>query len=351
MQSTSLEPPSLGNRTLDAFNSVAVLTNCTDASHPDPQSSTTLSCLRGLSTTALLNATITDHEKKLHTFTGEIYLPAVDHDFLPLASSELTLGGYFPRIPIIIGWTEDDFAVFTPSDIATASDTEAWLYTYYPALSNATMDTLLSLYPSTDFTTRATAAAANHKTNRTAEFYRTAQIFRDTVLVCPSLLFGHAMAQKYEGEEEGSCNSTIPVYYYAQNQTILTFAQRAGLGVIHTSEMPYVFANFTLWERAAGKGGSTLTEADYGLLHRESRSWSTFANTGAPMSAERRDTLVGWEQAYERGDDMLDAQVYVVGGGTPGMSGLGGEEALAREKLRERCGFLNREDVIKELQY
>lgn len=344
MQSTALEPTSTSNLTLDAFNSVAALTNCTDISNLDPQSDATLSCLRRLPFPTLLNATITDHDSKSNTTDGDIYLPTVDHDFLPLPSSELTLRGRFPRIPITIGWTKDDATLFTPRTITTPDDTSNFLSTRWPALSNATITTLLSLYPTSDF-------PASH--NRSAEFYRSAQLFRDILLVCPSFLFGHAMAQKYYNYDDNCTATAPPVYYYTQNSTILTPYLNAtglsGFGVIHTSELAYVFANFTPYVSGT-EGLIAPTAEDDALRRREARSWSTFATTGAP-SAEGKDTLEGWSEAYEDGEGMMDASVYVVGGGTPGMSGLkDGKGVLGRQKLSERCGFLNSE-VIRELQY
>ncbi|EOD53061.1 putative carboxylesterase type b protein [Neofusicoccum parvum UCRNP2] len=262
MQSTALEPTSTSNLTLDAYNTVANLTNCTSPSNPDPQSLTTLSCLRSLPFEVLMNATITGHDAMLTSTDGDIYLPTVDGTFLPLSSSELTLRGMFPRMPIMVGWTEDDATLFTPQTITTAADTVTFLSSYWPAMSNNTITTLLSLYPTSDFTSR---AAAN---NRSAEFYRSAQIFRDILLVCPSFLFSQAMAEKWSNNSSIPTTNTTttypsqvplsspnpspkpPVFLYAQNQTILDELYLSslglpGLGIIHTSDLPYVFANFT----------------------------------------------------------------------------------------------------------
>ena len=41
------------------------------------------------------------------------YLQTIDNSFLPLPSLELTLKGMFPKLPIIIGWTNDDTTLFT----------------------------------------------------------------------------------------------------------------------------------------------------------------------------------------------------------------------------------------------
>ena len=106
MESTALEPTSTSNLTVDAYNAIANLTGCV---HGDgPQSSETLACLRSLPFEKLLDATIEQRDSSATTNNGDVYLPTVDGDFLPLPSSELTLKGMFPKLPIIIGWTNDD---------------------------------------------------------------------------------------------------------------------------------------------------------------------------------------------------------------------------------------------------
>lgn len=72
-------------------------------------------------------------------------------------------------------------------------------------------------------------------------------------------------------------------------------------------------------------------------------------------------TLQGWGSAYPNatgeiggGEGVDNAWVYVIGGPNEGMSSLEGEgavDAIAVQKLKERCGFLNREDVIAQLKY
>ncbi|GME26217.1 Carboxylesterase type B [Neofusicoccum parvum] len=328
MQSTALEPTSTSNLTLDAYNTVANLTNCTSPSNPDPQSLTTLSCLRSLPFEVLMNATITGHDAMLTSTDGDIYLPTVDGTFLPLSSSELTLRGMFPRMPIMVGWTEDDATLFTPQTITTAADTVTFLSSYWPAMSNNTITTLLSLYPTSDFTSR---AAAN---NRSAEFYRSAQIFRDILLVCPSFLFSQAMAEKWSNN---SCipttNTTTtypsqvplsshnpspkpPVFLYAQNQTILDELYLSslglpGLGIIHTSDLPYVFANFTPYTDGTD-WAIAPTRGDVGLRIAQAGSWLSFASTGAPSGADGKAALPGWEGAYGAGKGLGDARVFVV---------------------------------------
>ncbi|KAF9261260.1 alpha/beta-hydrolase [Marasmius fiardii PR-910] len=336
MESTALEPGSTSNLTFDTFNTVTKLTGCDIDG--DPQSDASLECLRGLPMEQLLNITVAQHDSTADQNDGDTYLPVVDDDFLPLASSELAQRGMFPRIPIMIGWTQDDLTLFTHTNINTSSDTRDFIHLFFPDLTNTTLNTLLSLYPSSDF---------SPSTNFSAEFYRSATMFRDMLLVCPSFLFGHAMAQKYQND-----NQSPAVYYFDQNQTVYGEAFK-GLGVVHSSELAYVFSNFKDLQ-ANDTGTINPTAADCDLQRRESRSWSSFANRGRP-SLDGHETIEGWESAY--GSDrrgMLDARLYVIGGLSGGISPLDGEGAkpeVARQKLRERCEFLNGEDVISQLKY
>ncbi|THV00542.1 alpha/beta-hydrolase [Dendrothele bispora CBS 962.96] len=348
IESTALEPTSTSNLTIDSFNAVANLTGCD--TFGNPQGPETLSCLRQLPMETLLNVTIVQHDSTADSNDGDIYLPTVDGDFLPLASSELARRGMFVKMPVIIGWTKDDATLFTPSD-KTAHE---FLNIFYPDLNETTVETLLELYPAEDF-------APNPAANLSVEFYRSAQVFRDIIMSCPSFLLGHAMAEKFFNDSDdtfdsSSSNSTVPpVFLYEFNQTIHTpFLESIGLpglGVIHTSELPYVYANFETYNIT---GVIRPTVSDFALLEQVSRSWTTFVNTGVPSLTDK-DTLQDWKGSYQRpGAGMLDASLYVIGGPNAGISTLEGEgsnEAVAIQKLKERCEFLNRDDIIEQLKY
>ncbi|KAJ6466845.1 Alpha/Beta hydrolase protein [Mycena sanguinolenta] len=347
IESTALEANMTSTLTRDVFINVAVLTGC--AENGDAQSAATIACMRNLTMDKLWNATLTNYNS-LSAFTdGDIWLPNVDGTFIPAAPSQLVRTGNFTKMPVVVGWTRDDATLFTPGAIATDADTREFVGSYYPFLNSTNFETLMDLYPVSDF-------AANTAANLSAEFYRSAEIFRDILFTCPSFYFGHAMATKYYSDAS-SAHSSIPVYFYEQNQTILsTFLDVSGvpgLGVIHTSELAYVFGNFTPYEYSWAAEVITPSAADDKLLRQQSRSWSTFAALGRPTLASK-DTLQGWEPSYAVGDGMMDAEIYVVGGPEPGMSALEGRGAnpdVAAQRLRERCEFLNREDIITALKY
>ena len=133
-----------------------------------------------------------------------------------------------------MGYTEDDTAPFTDIIIKTANQTETFFRDYAPAMSDANLQHLLSLYPVGEF-------AANPVANLSAEFYRSARILRDILMVCEPLLYGQALTQR--GQK---------VYYYDQNQTVVDGPLESlglpGLGVVHTSEFAYMFNNISHYD-------------------------------------------------------------------------------------------------------
>lgn len=356
VESTALEPNMTSTLTRDTFTDVAVLAGCADE-NGGAQGAQTISCLRNLTWTELWNVTLTNYNALAAYSDGDIWLPNIDGTFLPSAPSALVRTGNFTKMPIIVGWTRNDATLFTSSDIVTDADTRAFIGSYYPFFNATNFETLMGLYPVSDF-------AANTTANLSAEFYRSAEIFRDILLTCPSFYFAHAMAAKYYNNissattQKASSGNDIPVYIYEQNQTILDayldVTGSPGLGVIHTSELAYVFGNFTPFEDSWLQDIVVPSAADYLLLRQQSRSWSTFAALGKPSGVVAKDTLPDWTSSYAVGDRMMDAEIYVIGGPAPGMSALAGSEAnpdIAAQKLQERCEFLNREDIINELKY
>lgn len=338
MQSTALEPTMTSNLSFNATSAIATAAGCnfTDAYSTSPA---LINCLRSLPAETLLNLTLDFITETSANNDGDIFLPTVDQDFLPSLASKLVAEGKFPKLKMMTGWMENDATIFTAQTIETDNDTRAFFEVYYPSLNSTTLTNLLNLYLITDF-------SANTTANLSAEFYRSAEIFRDILLTCPSFYFASAMANKYYNETQP------PVYLYSGNQTILgnylDSSGLPGLGVIHTSELSYLYGNLSIFNVTnAGLPGYHFapSASDYELARQVPRSWSSFAATGHPSKGN--DTLPGWTSAYP--DGKGDGIVYVIGGGDEGMNG--NNTAMLKERLSERCGFLNSEEVIEQLQY
>ncbi|XXG98130.1 Suppressor of Sensor Kinase (SLN1) [Hypoxylon texense] len=339
-ESQALEPGITGNFTINAFRLVAEATGCVkgDALHA-PE---TIACLRRLPMDVVQAAAESTYVADIAHNIGDLWLPVVDGDFLPEAPSLLLADGKFAaHVTAMMGWCEDDVTFFTDTAIATADDTRDFIQTYVPNVSPANVDELLSLYPVGDF-------AADPAADLSAEFYRAARVFRDIIMVCEPVRFASVLAAA--GSE---------TYLYDWNQTILdpilaAAAGQAGLGVVHTSEFAYVYGNLSHYDRPGYPFAPA--PADYALLRRGARSWSTFVSTGKPALAGS-ETFQGFGAAIPAGTSSGENQtwsLFVAGGPDEGFSvvdGPGSKPAIAAQKLRERCAYLNSPEIIEQLRF
>ena len=101
------------------------------------------------------------------------------------------------------------------------------------------------------------------------------------LFTCQPIYYGQVLAEA--GKD---------VYFYNQNQSMFTAALRAdglnGLGVVHTSELLYVFGNLSKYDIPGYDYDPK--PSDFVLRDQESRSWSSFTAVGRP-SLEGHDTL------------------------------------------------------------
>ncbi|KAK7985455.1 lipase [Apiospora saccharicola] len=329
------------NMTRDAVQVLVDYVGCNTTSLDDAQ---TISCLQSLDMETLLDASLATYRSDL----GDLWLPAIDGDFWPAAPSVLLDQGSFANVTTMIGWTQDDMTLYTDPSIQTAQDTLDSVRATYRYISDTNMAKLLALYPVSDFAAEA-AAKGNH---HSSEFYRAARIARDILMVCQPLHVAHTL-----GAVAGN-----DVFLYDWNQTIVGPALAAvrnlyGVGVPHTAEFAYVFGNLSAYD--VNGYPFEPTAADYALVRRGSRSWSTFASTGRP-SLEGHDTFVGFGKAYNssgaEGAAAGDGEpyIFVVGGPYEGLSvvdGPGSIPEVAGQRIRERCAFLNSPEMIEQLGY
>ncbi|KAF2846439.1 alpha/beta-hydrolase [Plenodomus tracheiphilus IPT5] len=332
-ESQSLEPGITGPFARDAMAAMIDYVGCNTTSLDAPE---TIACLRKMDTTTLLNASITTYQSDIAHNIGDIWLPIVDGDFLPAAPSKLIAEGRFGNATFMSGWQQDDMNYYTNTSIATANDTYDFIRRYLPAMPEASLIQLLNMYPVDEF---------KAGLNLTAEFYRSARMFRDILMICPSLHLGEAVKKTQH----------VPVFFYNFNQTILDpllvyVTNISGYGIVHTSEFAYVFDSFESYNVS----GYTLhvIQADRDLAVRASRSWSTYASKGYPVAQGRPSpTLEGWEDALSRPGGPY---VMTIGGPSEGLFALTGPnstEVVQVQKLDERCRFLNSPAIIKALQY
>lgn len=333
-QSQALEPGITGNFTMNEMQLVVDETGCNTT---DLHSAETIACLRSIPMEPLLNASVAVHVADISNNIGDSWLPAVDDDFLPAPPSVLTAEGRFARVPTMIGWTDNDVAFYTPTDIHTERDTFNFVASYLPSMTSDSITSILTLYPTTDFP----ADTANNISSQTV---RSARIFRDILMTCMPIWYGSQLSAR-----------GADVYLYDFNQTLLDPIFRAmrapALGAIHTSEFAYVFGNISHYDVDLDGYEFNPVDSDYRLQTQVSRSWISFAAVGRP-SLERKQTLRGWEGAFSGEDD--ETRIFVIGGPEEGLFTLDGEgssAALAAQRLRERCEFLNSEEVRRQMMF
>ena len=331
-ESQALEPGITANFTLEAMANLVDFIGCNTTSF---DSKATVQCLRNQPRQALTHAQFQTSGAGPAQNLGDQWLPVVDGDFLPAAPSELIQKGRFANITTIIGWAQDDANPFTDSSIASNEDNFKFFSAYLPGFTEANVNKLLSLYPVSDFKADPTA-------NLTAQFYRSGRILRDIIFTCQPIYFGQEISRQKGAD----------VFYYDQNQTLLeevfAYAGLPGLGVVHTSEMAYVFANLSRYN--VDDFPYNPNASDFALRSQESRSWSTFAALGHPSLAGH-DTLQGWTPAYAHPNET---DIFVIGGPHEGLYAEDGPRsipAVSSQRLRERCAFINSPEIINQLRY
>jgi carboxylesterase type B len=119
-ESQSLEPGITANFTIDAMTVLAEAVGCNSTSVHSPE---TIECLRQKDTDTLLRASIATYASDIAHNIGDIWLPAVDGDFLPAAPSQLIAEGRVGNATFITGWAQDDLNFYTNTSIATTIDT------------------------------------------------------------------------------------------------------------------------------------------------------------------------------------------------------------------------------------
>ncbi|KAH7021436.1 Alpha/Beta hydrolase protein [Microdochium trichocladiopsis] len=341
-ESQALEPGITANFTIDAMQLLVDAVACNTSALHSPE---TVACLRSLDTETLRLAAIDTYIADIAHNIGDIWLPVVDGDFLPAAPSVLAKEHRFATdVTTMIGWADSDVAFYTDSSIATPQDTHKFIADYIPYVTPANIDTLLGLYPVGEFA----ADAARSQGTLSAEFFRSARIFRDIIMACQPVWFG--------GKVAAAADPGTKVYLYDWNQTVLEpaldfLSNKTGWGPVHTSEFAYIFGNVSVYDVPGFP--FTATPADYALQSRGSRSWSTFAATGKPGGLCGKDTFQGFDQAFPQGEDG-ETYVFVVGGADEGLSAFDGpraSEAIAAQRLTERCAFINSDEMIEQLRY
>ncbi|KAF1968472.1 alpha/beta-hydrolase [Bimuria novae-zelandiae CBS 107.79] len=334
-QSQALEPGITANFTSDAMRLVIEKVNC-NPGNSSTDSTEVIACLRSKDMQTLYDASAATYVGDIAHNIGDVWLPSVDGDFLPDVPSKLIAEGRFGKATYMFGWTQDDVNFFTNISISSENDTLNFLTTYLPKV-----DPYASIYPEADWNIKEYLQLYSVKaflpppgTNLTGDFYRTARVFRDILMVCEPILLAEAIHRK--GQR---------VYMYNFNQTLLDPIIESvygikGMGVVHTSEFAYIFGNLSHYNVSGYPFNPT--EADYTLAQRASRSWASFAHSGDPSHGNSVVTEHGglqyWWPAFWRLEEFNQYKmkprrpghmyVYTIGGPSEGLWPLDGPESI-----------------------
>lgn len=329
--SPAADPGVSGNFTVTSTSTVARLAGCTSTN-----SSMALTCLRQLPMPALLQAVLQYENITANQTSQDIFFPTIDGDFIPQAPSALLRKGLFHKnVSVIAGWNYNDGSIFASPLLNTSQAVQGYLAASYPHLNATTKKTLMSLYPVKDFLATATAVQAS------PYYLQAAEIYRDVNFACPAIDAAHHIAQ-YGGHS----------YLYELNETtfgaLLQLSGAGFEGVIHVSDVPFVFNNANI--------GLGINAAQEVVQTRMSGSWAHFASTGNP-SGNASISLAGWGQAYNKteasvkGQAVQNASVRVIGGPNAGQHEFNKSSSVGIEsQLLERCAFINSEGFYDQLQ-
>ena len=284
--------------------------------------------------------------------------PILDGDFIPRQPSKLILEGSFVKgnvfrwallgdiqthvlegISLIHFWNEDDGSQFLPSTINSEAAVEAFLSQRF---GNSTRDQLLPLYPVEDFEAQ---AQAGKNSTITAQYYRASRIQRDYLFACPALNL------TYEFSRQSTNQTYLWTLNTTRSQPIWDAQNHSEWQIAHTSDIAYFFNGDLV--------GGDNSKSALQLSAKVSSSYSAFATFGNPTTPDF-DWPVAWS-----GQGRGNATVFVVGGpygsgpatfepaqgaatrralnadGWNATSYYQRSEALAREKLVERCAFVD----------
>ena len=327
-------------------NNTITVAKSLDCIKRDPDSMTTIECLREVSMKKLMETAIS-LARSLHPPFGElVFYPTYDGDYITDRPSKLLRNGKFAKdIPIIASWTANDGAWYASPSIDDDNSVVRSFQTYVAGFSETSLQRLLQLYPPSDF-----EHMVQHE-GTTAQYYRAAQINRDMWFTCPVVDFSW---QYVCNGGPGSSN----VRLYEMNQTkfgpVFQYMGVPQWRASHLSDIPYM-----LNEQVAAGGDNSREQQELSALL--SGSAASFAHTGDPTNS-RGEVLQDWPLAFQNtshcaAEHPEEIIVNVVGGpqgsgfGRVSGSGLDAmsarEKALKWEKINERCGFFN--SILEEI--
>ena len=243
--------------------------------------------------------------------------PVIDGDFIPDGPISLLKEGRTQTgVDYMTGWVMDEATTEVPPNIAITMQAAGWLSERYPQLELPVALQIVYLYLSGDFAARSVCPEAV-----STAWCATSRALRDIEVTCPALQQAKLMADL----DQASGN----FYVYELNQSSFTPALdtygKSYLGVVHFSDVPYVFNELDT------AYGINSTE-DKALAKRISADWAAFASSGQP-NASHRWPRMATEDSKDTATALPQVDLQVLGGPN-------GEPRTMTFSERSRCEFI-----------
>jgi carboxylesterase type B len=286
-----------------------------------------MACLRSLPI-GTINAAALNFSLAFASLGGiGTFRPTSPSSFIPDTPSRLLATGRFRKnVDILVGWNENDGAIFVPEATNSTVYFLAVMEALLPGLSASNIQALPSLYPESDFFNYPKEAVDRN-------FFRASQAARDVFFTCPSLRLVSAWSL-YAQESR--------IFTFTLNESVLAVGHaqynRSFVGIDHFSDMPYVFDYVNTAAYA-----SLASQADYDMASRMSGSWAAFAHYGQPTVPGLSDEELLWRNLTFPDWTAGEGYIRVLGGTRDGMMLI---DQTYNESIAMRCGFWGRDDVL-----
>ncbi|ODN73925.1 hypothetical protein L202_07432 [Cryptococcus amylolentus CBS 6039] len=227
--------------------------------------STEWACLKALSADQLLNGQKAT-KNQTQWVDSRLYGPSIDGDVIPDSPHTLISNGKVANIPFIQGNNKDEGTSFAPTTLDGPESGRNLIRLIEPVPpSNATLDSLLDLYPA-DPTVGSPYDTGNDTFGLQPAYKRFASIVGDLKFQAP---------RRHFLREANKHGNTATWTYQFEQSTPGSAAQR---GVWHASEIPYVYG---LARPGTGQSAD-YTDVDGALSDAMMEYWINFAHYSDP---------------------------------------------------------------------
>jgi len=219
-----------------------------------------LSCMRKVSVKDLLAASSKVAGSNILTF-----MPVIGTKTAPLAGSEAIPAGKFVQVPIIYGGTRDELRLYVAYAMQEGQVVDNSTYgDILKDVYQSTSEAILKKYPASDYSSAATALGTVWSDFR------------------PDVGINHCIYL----ESSKLFRKFVPVYQFVfadENAPPVTKNPGFEMGVVHSSELPYMFPHY---DNTTKLDGPDLPLASQKLADQMIAYFTSFAKSGVPYTVD-----------------------------------------------------------------